>query len=1136
MPDFKTDITQEGVLVSLAGHIHDDRYYTETELVTPGSATIDWANIINEPSTFAPSAHAASHMHGGADEVATATPGNNAIPKANGVGKLALGWLLTGSGNGLDADLLDAQHGAYYLARANHTGTQLAATISDFDAQVQTNRLDQMANPTASVSLNSQKIVNLLDPTSAQDAATKSYVDALLQALDIKASVRVATTGNITLSGTQTIDGIAVQVGDRVLVKDQSTGADNGIYVVAAGSWTRATDADVSADVTSGMYTFVAEGTVNGDNGWALTTNDPITLGTTALVFTQFSGAGQVIAGAGLSKNGNTLDVNVDTTTIEIAADILRRAALTGDVTSAAGSAATTIANNAVTDVKLRDSALLSVIGRSANSAGDPADIAAVAASGAVLRESGSTIGFGTVATAGIANDAVTFAKFQNISTDKLLGRDTAASGDVEEIGLGASLSFDGSNNIQRAALTGDVTAVVNSNATTIANDAVTNAKLNNMATQTIKGRTTAATGDPEDLTPAQVRTMLGLEAGGVGDIWVLRAGDTMTGNLFMAKDGSIGQVNITSYGNFDSRLALYNVRGTLAAPTATQAGDVLGQLLFGGWDTALSNGASIRAVAAAEWGTAADTTDNPTNIEFYTVPDTLGTLTLAMTILSTQQVKMEGDLILSGPTQDYWFTDRTSALALQSQTAATSMSLELFAKDGDATDAVALHVWGKGLPSSITNAERVTLEWTVAGYYSLKTVKSGTGTARDLHIFTEADTDALVLTTAGLMGVQQDVPLKLLHVGSGGGTPTQGYEGIFLDHAGIAQISARNVTNSTEGGFFSHTSNIYMGAWTNHGLILRTNNADRLTFTAAGAATFSGALTVTGQTKTDGDLLLSSGTQDYLVTDRSTALAIQAQTSATGSVIELYAKDGDATDSMNFSIFNVGTPASVTNSERTLIGWDAAGAYGYLRTLKSGTGTARPLQIYTEANVDQLVLTTGGKVGVGTDTVGGNLLGVEAGSSGNDAAVGGVLFVDSSAANNSGTGETTLSTYTLPLNTLAVNNQSVWFEAWGFVSGTANNKTIKVYFGATSVTHFVSTGANYGWFIRGRIVRTGAATQIYISTAISGSASAFVPLIRAAPTETLSGTVVMKVTGTGGASSDITLSGFIVGYDDSNT
>ena len=187
--------------------------------------------------------------------------------------------------------------------------TLTASKISDFATVAQGYRLDQFALPNTSVSFNSQKITSLADPTSAQDAATKAYVDAARSGLDVKQSVRVATTGNITLSGTQTIDGVAVSAGDRVLVKNQSTASDNGIYVVAAGSWARATDADSDAEVTPGMFTFIEEGTVNADSGWVLSTNATITLGTTSLTFAQFSGTGSITAGDGLTKTGSQLDV-----------------------------------------------------------------------------------------------------------------------------------------------------------------------------------------------------------------------------------------------------------------------------------------------------------------------------------------------------------------------------------------------------------------------------------------------------------------------------------------------------------------------------------------------------------------------------------------------------------------------------------------------------------------------------------------------------------------------------------------------------------------------------------------------------------------------------------------------------------
>lgn len=196
-------------------------------------------------------------------------------------------------------------------ARANHSGTQLAATISDFDTQVRTSRLDQMAAPTGAVSLNSQRITSLADPTAAQDAATKAYVDALSNGTDWKQSVRVASTANIaTLSGLLTVDGITVVANDRVLVKDQSTASANGIYIAAAGAWSRATDADGAGEVTAGMAVMVTEGTTNADSQWRLTTNDPITIGSTALTFAQIGAGSSYTNGTGISIAGNVISID----------------------------------------------------------------------------------------------------------------------------------------------------------------------------------------------------------------------------------------------------------------------------------------------------------------------------------------------------------------------------------------------------------------------------------------------------------------------------------------------------------------------------------------------------------------------------------------------------------------------------------------------------------------------------------------------------------------------------------------------------------------------------------------------------------------------------------------------------------
>ena len=149
--------------------------------------------------------------------------------------------------------------------------------------------------------------------TLASAKSIKTYVDDTRTGLEVKDSVVVATTGNITLSGTQTIDGIAVTAGQRVLVKDQSIATQNGIYVVASGAWSRSTDADTAEEFNSGCFFFVEKGTANADNGFVMSQDTTITFGTTDITFSQFSGAGQITAGDGLAKTGDTLSVNTST-------------------------------------------------------------------------------------------------------------------------------------------------------------------------------------------------------------------------------------------------------------------------------------------------------------------------------------------------------------------------------------------------------------------------------------------------------------------------------------------------------------------------------------------------------------------------------------------------------------------------------------------------------------------------------------------------------------------------------------------------------------------------------------------------------------------------------------------------------
>ena len=168
--------------------------------------------------------------------------------------------------------------------------------------------LNDIGTPTSDYSFGGYKLTNLADPVSDQDAATKYYVDSVAQGLDVKASVVAATTENITLSGAQTIDGVSIVAGDRVLVKNQTAAAQNGIYVAASGAWARSSDADTWAELVS-AYTFVEQGSTYADTGWVCTVNQGGTLGTTAVTWSQFSGAGTYQAGTGLTLSGNIFSI-----------------------------------------------------------------------------------------------------------------------------------------------------------------------------------------------------------------------------------------------------------------------------------------------------------------------------------------------------------------------------------------------------------------------------------------------------------------------------------------------------------------------------------------------------------------------------------------------------------------------------------------------------------------------------------------------------------------------------------------------------------------------------------------------------------------------------------------------------------
>ena len=287
--------------------------------------------------------------------------------------------------------------------------------------------LSAIGAPTGAVALNSQKITGLADPTSAQDAATKAYVDSVQQGLDVKDAVRVATTANITIATAlnvgDTLEGVTLADGDRVLVKDQSTASQNGIYIAGASP---ARSDDFAAGIhASGAFFFVEEGTANGDNGFVCTSDDAAdTVGTHSLAFAQFSGAGQITAGAAMTKTGNQLDVAVDDSSIEVNSDALRvkEAGITNAMLAGSISAAKLV---------------LDSVGGVANAGGGLAlnvDDSSIELNSNALRVKASGITnamlAGSIANAKLSNSAITVSDGSNTTAVSLGGTITYAAGE----------------------------------------------------------------------------------------------------------------------------------------------------------------------------------------------------------------------------------------------------------------------------------------------------------------------------------------------------------------------------------------------------------------------------------------------------------------------------------------------------------------------------------------------------------------------------------------------------------------------------------------------------------------------------------------------------------------------------------
>ena len=529
------------------------------------------------------------------------------------------------------------------------------------------------------INANSTKILNLADPVNGGDAANKQYVDSVAEGLNVKAAVIAATTANITLSGAQTIDGIAIVAGNRVLVKDQTAPAENGIYVASAGAWSRATDMDVWAEFP-GAFTFVTTGSDYADTGWVCTSDAGGTLGTTAVTWSQFSGAGQYTAGEGLDLTGVVFSVNVDevTTTITGDAVVVKASAqfVTPDIGAATGTSlsatGTVTADDTITGGNIATGGTVSSTGTA--TVGNVATGGTISSTGTATAGNlvtGGTLSVTGTATVGNVDTAGTISATSSITggsvatggtvsaTGTITGGNIATGGTVSSTGTatlgnvatGGTVSATGTITGGNVATGGTVSATgtITSDVTITGGNIATSGTVSSTGTATLgnvaTGGTVSATGTITGGNLATGGTMSStgtatagnLATGGtVSATGTITSADTITGGN-VATGGTVSATgtitsDVTITGGNVATGGTVSATGTITGGNVTTAGtSSLGNIVISGDDITDVGGGVVTinsAAADVDFAISGDTTANIFFVDAGTETISIGSAT----------------------------------------------------------------------------------------------------------------------------------------------------------------------------------------------------------------------------------------------------------------------------------------------------------------------------------------------------------------------------------------------------------------------------------------------------------------------------------------------------------------------------